>query len=414
MEYKGKVILAYSGGLDTSVAIKWLSDQGYDVVTLTADVGQILDTEEVKEKALKVGAVNAYVMDLRQEFVETMVWPALKANALYQGKYPLNSALSRPIISKYLVWVAEMEGAVAVAHGCTGKGQDQVRIEVCTNALNPGLKVIAPVREWHFSRDAEIDYARENGIPVPVTAESPYSIDGNLWGRSIECGPLEDPWTEPPSDAFALTVDPWEAPEKQEYIEITFKKGIPVAINGTVMDGVTLIAELNKIAGAHGVGRIDMIEDRLVGFKSREVYECPATVCLLQAHQALESMTLTKDVIAAKADLSLKYAELTYTGFWFSPLKKALDAFFDSIQENVSGTVRVRLFKGASVVVGIKAEKSLYVESMATYSEGDAFDHEAAAGFIKIWGLPVKLWKQVHPDEVETKVPELKVVGGTE
>jgi len=414
MEYKGKVILAYSGGLDTSVAIKWLSDQGYDVVTLTADVGQILETEKVKEKALKVGAVNAYVMDLRQEFVETMVWPALKANALYQGKYPLNSALSRPIISKYLVWVAEMEGAVAVAHGCTGKGQDQVRIEVCTNALNPGLKVIAPVREWHFSRDAEIDYARENGIPVPVTAESPYSIDGNLWGRSIECGPLEDPWTEPPSDAFALTVDPWEAPEKQEYIEITFKKGIPVAINGTVMDGVTLIAELNKIAGAHGVGRIDMIEDRLVGFKSREVYECPATVCLLQAHQALESMTLTKDVIAAKADLSLKYAELTYTGFWFSPLKKALDAFFDSIQENVSGTVRVRLFKGASVVVGIKAEKSLYVESMATYSEGDAFDHEAAAGFIKIWGLPVKLWKQVHPDEVETKVPELKVVGGTE
>ncbi|HON34140.1 MAG: argininosuccinate synthase [Thermovirgaceae bacterium] len=411
MEYKGKVILAYSGGLDTSVAIKWLIDQGYDVVTLTADVGQILDMEEVKEKALKVGAVNAYVMDLRQEFVETMVWPALKANALYQGKYPLNSALSRPIIAKYLVWVAKMEGAVAVAHGCTGKGQDQVRIEVCSNALDPDLEVIAPVREWHFSRDAEIDYAKENGIPVPVTAESPYSIDGNLWGRSIECGPLEDPWTEPPSDAFALTVDPWEAPEEQEYIEITFKKGIPVAINGTVMDGVTLIAELNRVAGAHGVGRIDMIEDRLVGFKSREVYECPATVCLLQAHQALESLTLTKDIIAAKADLSLKYAELAYTGFWFSPLKKALDAFFDSIQENVSGTVRVRLFKGASVVVGIKAEKSLYVESMATYSEGDAFDHEAAAGFIKIWGLPVKLWRQVHP-EAEAEAPELKVVGG--
>jgi argininosuccinate synthase len=412
MDYKGKVILAYSGGLDTSVAIKWLSDQGYDVVTLTADVGQILDTEAVKEKALKVGAVNAYVMDLRQEFVETMVWPALKANALYQGKYPLNSALSRPLIVKYLVWVAGMEGAVAVAHGCTGKGQDQVRIEVCSNALDPGLKVIAPVREWHFSRGAEIDYARENGIPVPVTAESPYSIDGNLWGRAIECGPLEDPWTEPPSDAFALTVDPWDAPDEQEYLEITFKKGIPVAINGDEMDGVALIAELNRIAGAHGVGRIDMIEDRLVGFKSREVYECPATVCLLQAHQALESMTLTRDIIAAKADLSAKYAELTYTGFWFSPLKKALDAFFDSIQEHVSGTVRVRLFKGASVVVGIRAEKSLYVETMATYSEGDAFDHEAAAGFIKIWGLPVKLWRQVHP-ELEAKVPELKVVGGS-
>ncbi|MFA5622337.1 MAG: argininosuccinate synthase [Thermovirgaceae bacterium] len=412
MDYKGKVILAYSGGLDTSVAIKWLSDQGYDVVTLTADVGQILDIEEVKEKALKVGAINAYVMDLRQEFVETMVWPALKANALYQGKYPLNSALSRPLIAKYLVWVAGMEGAVAVAHGCTGKGQDQVRIEVCSNALDPDLKVIAPVREWHFSREAEIDYARENGIPVPVTAESPYSIDGNLWGRSIECGPLEDPWTEPPSDAFALTVDPWDAPDEQEYLEITFKKGIPVAINGNEMDGVALIAELNRIAGTHGVGRIDMIEDRLVGFKSREVYECPATVCLLQAHQALESMTLTRDIIAAKADLSAKYAELTYIGFWFSPLKKALDAFFDTIQEHVSGTVRVRLFKGASVVVGIRAEKSLYVETMATYSEGDAFDHEAAAGFIKIWGLPVKLWRQVHP-ESEAKVPELKIVGGS-
>lgn len=412
MDYKGKVILAYSGGLDTSVAIKWLNDQGYDVVTLTADVGQILDTEEVKEKALKIGAVNAYVMDLRQEFVETMVWPALKANALYQGKYPLNSALSRPLIAKYLVWVAGVEGAVAIAHGCTGKGQDQVRIEVCSNALDPDLKVIAPVREWHFSRGAEIDYARENGIPVPVTAESPYSIDGNLWGRAIECGPLENPWTEPPSDAFALTVDPWDAPDEQAYLEITFEKGIPVAINGNEMDGVVLIAELNRIAGAHGVGRIDMIEDRLVGFKSREVYECPATVCLLQAHQALESMTLTRDIIAAKADLSAKYAELTYTGFWFSPLKKALDAFFDTIQEHVSGTVRVRLFKGASVVVGIRAEKSLYVETMATYSEGDAFDHEAAAGFIKIWGLPVKLWRQVHP-ESEAKVPELKIVGGS-
>jgi argininosuccinate synthase len=411
MEYKGKVVLAYSGGLDTSVAIKWLGDQGYDVVTLTADVGQTIDLEGVKEKALKVGAVNAYVMDLRQEFVETMVWPALKANALYQGKYPLNSALSRPLIAKYLAWVADMEGAVAVAHGCTGKGQDQVRIEVCTNALNPDLKVIAPVRDWHFSRDVEIEYAKENNIPVPVTLASPYSIDGNLWGRSIECGPLEDPWTEPPSDAFTMTVDPWEAPDEQEYIEVSFEKGVPFAINGKEMDGVTLIAELNKIAGGHGVGRIDMLEDRLVGFKSREVYECPATVVLLQAHQALESMTLTKDIIAAKAELSLKYAELTYIGYWFSPLKKAFDAFFDSIQEHVTGTVRVRLYKGASVVVGIKAEKSLYVETMATYSEGDAFDHEAASGFIRIWGLPVKLWRQVHP-EVEAKGPELKIVSG--
>ncbi len=410
MEYKGKVILAYSGGLDTSVAVKWLQDQGYDVVTFTADVGQNIDLDQVKMKALAVGAVNAYVMDLRQEFVETMVWPALKSNAMYQGKYPLNSALSRPLIAKYLAWVAEIEGAVAVAHGCTGKGQDQVRIEVCTNALNPDLKVIAPVRDWHFSRDAEIEYARVNNIPVPVTVESPYSIDGNLWGRSIECGPLEDPWTEPPSDAFTMTVDPWEAPENHEYLEISFLEGIPVALNGKEMDGVTLISELNAIAGGHGVGRIDMIEDRLVGFKSREVYECPATVVLLQAHQALESMTLSRDVIAAKADLSLKYAELTYFGYWYSPLRKGLDAFFDSIQENVTGTVRVRLYKGASVVVGLKAEKSLYVDSMATYSEGDAFDHEAAAGFIKIWGLPVKLWRTVHP-EAENIKPELKVVG---
>ncbi|HDQ92847.1 MAG TPA: argininosuccinate synthase, partial [Synergistetes bacterium] len=338
MEYKGKVVLAYSGGLDTSVAVKWLQDQGYDVVTFTADVGQNVDLDQVKMKALSVGAVNAYVMDLRQEFVETMVWPALKSNAMYQGKYPLNSALSRPLIAKYLAWVAEIEGAVAVAHGCTGKGQDQVRIEVCTNALNPDLKVIAPVRDWHFSRDAEIEYARINNIPVPVTVESPYSIDGNLWGRSIECGPLEDPWTEPPGDAFTMTVDPWEAPDTHEYIEISFVEGLPVAMNGLEMDGVTLIAKLNAIAGGHGIGRIDMIEDRLVGFKSREVYECPATVVLLQAHQALESMTLTRDIIAAKADLSLKYAELTYFGYWYSPLKKALDAFFDSIQGHVNGT----------------------------------------------------------------------------
>lgn len=411
MEYKGKVVLAYSGGLDTSVAVKWLQDQGYDVVTFTADVGQNIDLESVKEKALKIGAVNAYVMDLRDEFVETMVWPALKSNAMYEGKYPLNSALSRPLIAKYLTWIAEIEGAVAVAHGCTGKGQDQVRIEVCTNALNPDLKVIAPVRDWHFSRDVEIQYAKDHNIPVPVTLESPYSIDGNLWGRSIECGPLEDPWTEPPSDAFTMTVDPWEAPDKHEYLEITFEEGIPVALNGDSMDGVSLIAELNKIAGGHGVGRIDMIEDRLVGFKSREVYECPATIVLLQAHQALESMTLTKDIISTKADLSLKYAELTYIGYWFSPLRKAFDAFFDSIQANVTGTVRVRLFKGASVVVGVKAAKSLYVDSMATYSEGDAFDHDAAAGFIKIWGLPVKLWRMVHP-ESKSMAPELKIVGG--
>ena len=409
--YKGKVVLAYSGGLDTSVAIKWLQDQGYDVVTFTADVGQNIDLEEVKDKAFKVGAVNAYVMDLKKEFVETMVWPALKANALYEGKYPLNSALSRPLIAKYLAWIAEIEGAVVVAHGCTGKGQDQVRIEVCSKALNPDLEVIAPVRDWHFSRDAEIDYAKTNNIPIPITKESPYSIDSNLWGRSIECGPLEDPWVEPPSDAFTMTVDPWDAPDEPEYVEIGFKNGVPVALNGQEMDGVSLILKLNEIAGKHGVGRIDMIEDRLVGFKSREVYECPATVVLLQAHQAVESMTLPKEVIMWKMDLSLKYAELAYVGYWFSPLREALDAFFDSIQKYVNGIARVRLYKGNAVVVGTKAKESLYQEDLASYSEKDAFDHEAAKGFITIWGLPAVTWKSVHKEKSD-KAAFLKVVGG--
>jgi len=394
--YKGKVVLAYSGGLDTSVAIKWLMDQGYDVVTFTADVGQTVDLEACKERALLIGACNAYVMDLKEEFVHDFVWPALKANAMYQGTYPLTSALSRPLISKYLAKIAEMEGAVAVAHGCTGKGQDQVRIEVCTRALKPDLKVIAPVRDWHFSRDDEIDYAKEHGIPVPVTKKSPYSIDENLWGRSIECGPLEDPWNEPPSDAFTLTVDPWNAPDEVEYVEITFKEGLPVALNGEEMDGVTLIAKLNDIAGKYGVGRIDMIEDRLVGFKSREVYECPAPVVLLQAKKALEKMTLAKDLIATKADLELKYAELAYVGYWFSPLKDALDAFFNQAQKVVNGVVRVRLYKGQSTVVGLKSPNSLYVDDLATYSTGDSFDHSAAVGFINIWGLPVVTWKQVH------------------
>jgi argininosuccinate synthase len=408
--HKGKVVLAYSGGLDTSVAIKWLQEKGYDVVTLTADVGQNIDLDAAKQKALDVGASKAYVMDLKKEFVETMVWPALKANALYEGKYPLNSALSRPLIAKYLALIAKIEGAVAVAHGCTGKGQDQVRIEVCATALNPDLEVIAPVRDWHFSRDAEIEYAKEHDIPVPVTKKSPYSIDANLWGRSIECGPLEDPWTEPPSDAFTMTVDPWNAPDEPEYLEIGFDKGIPVSVNGETMDGVTLIAKINDIAGKHGVGRIDMLEDRLVGFKSREVYECPATVVLLQAHQAVETMTLPKDVLTTKMNLSLQYSELTYVGYWYSPLKNALDAFFDSIQKHVTGVARVRLYKGNVVVAGLKAENSLYADDVATYSDKDAFDHEAAKGFITIWGLPVKTWKSVHSEHI-METPELKVVG---
>ena len=397
MGYKGKIVLAYSGGLDTSVAILWLKEQGYDVVTMTADVGQAVDLQATKEKALKTGACNAYVMDLKEEFVKDFVWPCLKANGMYQGTYPLNSALSRPLISKYLASVAEIEGAIAVAHGCTGKGQDQVRIEVCTNALNPKLACVAPVRDWQFTREAEIDFAAENGIEVPLTKKNPYSIDENMWGRSIECGVLEDPWNEPPSDAFKLTVDPWDAPDKPEYVEITFEKGVPVALDGKALDGVDLILELNKIAGRHGVGRIDMIEDRLVGFKSREVYECPSANTLLKAHKALETLTLSKDLIVTKKELETKYAELAYVGYWFSPLKEALDVFMDHTQQSVSGVVKVRLFKGQAMVVGMKSDSSIYKHNLATYSEGDAFDHKAAVGFIKIWGLPIKTWRQAHP-----------------
>ena len=410
MTYKGKVVLAYSGGLDTCVAVKWLMDQGYDVVTMTADVGQVVDLEAIKDKALKTGAVNAYIMDLREEFVNDFVWPALKANAQYQGTYPLNSALSRPLIAKYLVWVAQMEGAVAVAHGCTGKGQDQVRFEVCVGAIDPELQVLAPVRDWQFSRETEIAYAKENNIEVPTTLESPYSIDENMWGRAIECGVLEDPWTEPPSDCFALTVNPWEAPDEPLYMEIGFEKGLPVSLDGVAMEGMELIAKLNEVAGSYGVGRIDMIEDRLVGFKSREVYECPAAVVLLQAHKALEKLTLAKDVHAAKADMENKYGELAYVGYWYSPLREAYDAFFDKVQEVVSGVARLRLYKGQAVVVGLKSENSLYQDDLSTYTESDTFDHDAAKGFISLWGLPVKTWRQVHPKE-PLAVPSLKAVG---
>jgi argininosuccinate synthase len=404
-EKKGKVVLAYSGGLDTSVAVVWLSEQGYDVVTMTADVGQeIIDLEAAKSKALHSGAVKAYIFDLKKTFVENFVWPSLKANGMYQGTYPLTSALSRPLIAKTLVDIANKEGAVAVAHGCTGKGQDQVRIEVCANALNPKLDVLAPVRDWHFSREAEMEYALKHGIPVKATTASPYSIDENLWGRSIECGLLEDPWNEPPEDAYETTVNPLSAPDSPDHAEITFEKGLPVALNGEKMDGVKLIASLNKLAGKHGVGRIDMIEDRLVGFKSREVYECPAPVALIAAHRALETLTLDKRVLAAKKELEIKFGELTYEGYWYSPLKKCIEAFVNETQQYVNGTVKVRLFKGQAVVRGMKAAKSIYRHDLATYSEGDAFDHSAAVGFIKIWGLPIKTWTTTFPSQEKAEI----------
>lgn len=409
MSNKGKVVLAYSGGLDTSVAVLWLQEQGYEVITFTADVGQSIDLEAVKNKALNVGATKAYVMDLREEFLNDFIWPSLKANALYQGTYPLNSAYSRPLIAKKLAMIAKKEGAVAVAHGCTGKGQDQVRIEVCTNALDANLKVLAPVRDWHFTREAEMEYAVEHGVPVKATADSPYSIDENMWGRSIECGMLEDPWNEPPSDAFTLTVDACEAPDEGEYVEIGFEKGVPVSLNGEQIDGVLMVKKLNEIGGKHGVGRIDMIEDRLVGFKSREVYECPAATILISAHKALETLTLPKALRNVKNDLEKQYAELTYVGYWFSPLKEAIDAFVETTQEHVTGVVKVKLYKGSAVVAGMKSAKSIYDLGLATYSEGDAFDHNAAVGFIKIWGLPIKNWRQKHPQEDDLKLPGLEI-----
>ena len=403
---KGKVVLAYSGGLDTSVAVVWLSEQGYDVVTMTADVGQeVIDLEAAKSKALHSGAVKAYIFDLKKTFVDNFVWPSLKANGMYQGTYPLTSALSRPLIAKTLVDIANKEGAVAVAHGCTGKGQDQVRIEVCATALNPKLEVLAPVRDWHFTREAEMEYAVKHGIPVKATTASPYSIDENLWGRSIECGLLEDPWNEPPEDAYELTVNPLTAPDTPEYVEILFEKGLPVALNGEKMDGPALIAALNTLAGKHGVGRVDMVEDRLVGFKSREVYECPAPITLINAHRALETLTLDKRVMAAKKELEIKFGELTYEGYWFSPLKECINAFINETQQYVNGTVKVRLFKGQAVVRGMKAGKSIYRHDLATYSEGDAFDHSAAVGFIKIWGLPIKTWTSTFPSQDKTELP---------
>lgn len=400
-ESKGKVVLAYSGGLDTSVMIPWLKDKGYEVVTMTADVGQQADDlKATNEKAIKVGAVSAHLLDLRLEMIEKYIWPGLKANAMYEGTYPLCSAYSRPLIAAALIHIAQKEGAVAIAHGCTGKGQDQVRVEVCANALDPSITVLAPVRDWEMkTREEEIEYAERKGVPLPISKKSPYSIDDNLWGRSCECGVIEDPWAKPPKDAYALTVDPIDAPNDPTVVEITFERGIPVALDGKDLGAIELIGKLNELAGKNGVGRVDMIENRLVGFKSRETYECPAAVSLLTAHKALEKMTLAKDVTRFKAGVDTRFAELLYEGHWFSPLMDALMAFIDKTQEVVSGVVRLRLHKGSAVVEGIKSDNALYRHDIATYSSGDTFDQSASAGFIKLWGLPVKTWFQAHKPE---------------
>ncbi len=395
-----KVVLAYSGGLDTSVAIKWLGDQGYSVVACCLDVGEGKDLKFIQEKALKVGAVQSYVLDVKEEFANEYALAALQAHALYEGKYPLVSALSRPLIAKKLVEVAEKEGAAAVAHGCTGKGNDQVRFEVSIQALNPDLKVLAPVREWKWSREEEIQYAKENNIPIPINLDSPFSIDQNLWGRSNECGILEDPWAAPPEEAYDLTTSLEYTPDTPDIVEIEFSKGVPVSLNGKSYPFSELILELNIIAGKHGVGRIDHVENRLVGIKSREVYECPGAMTLIKAHKELEDLTLVKELAHFKPVIEKKLTELIYEGLWFSPLKNALTAFLEETQKHVTGTVRVKLFKGHSIVEGRKSPYSLYDEKLATYTSEDEFDHNAAVGFIQLWGLPTKVQSIVQNKKV--------------
>ncbi|MCM3162835.1 argininosuccinate synthase [Metabacillus litoralis] len=386
-----KVVLAYSGGLDTSVAVKWLQEQGYAVVAVCLDVGEGKDTAFVQQKALQVGAVESYMIDAKEEFANDFALVALQAHTLYEGKYPLVSALSRPLIAKKLVEIAEKENAIAIAHGCTGKGNDQVRFEVSIKALNPDLEVLAPVREWGWSREEEIEYASKHGIPIPINLDSPYSIDQNLWGRSNECGILEDPWAAPPEGAYDLTTPIEKTPDQPEMIEIQFEQGVPVKINDKAYPLHELILELNQIAGKHGVGRIDHVENRLVGIKSREVYECPGAMTLIKAHKELEDLTLVKEVAHFKPVIEQKLAELIYNGLWFSPLKSALHAFLKETQTYVTGTVRVKLFKGHAIVEGRKSDYSLYDEKLATYTKDDAFDHNAAIGFIELFGLPTKV-----------------------
>lgn len=397
-----KVVLAYSGGLDTSVAIKWLQDQGYDVVACCLDVGEGKDLNFIQQKALSVGAVQSYVIDAKEEFAQDFALVSLQAHTMYEGKYPLVSALSRPLIAKKLVEVAEKENAVAVAHGCTGKGNDQVRFEVSIQSLNPNLQVLAPVREWGWSREEEIEYAKEKNIPIPINLDSPFSIDQNLWGRANECGVLEDPWAAPPEEAYELTSSLENAPDTADIIEIEFKEGVPVSIDGISYKLSDLILELNKLAGKHGVGRIDHVENRLVGIKSREVYECPAALTLIKAHKELEDITLVKEVAHFKPVIEKKLTEVIYEGLWFSPITKALQAFLKETQKNVTGTVRVKLFKGHSIIEGRKSPNSLYDEKLATYTSDDEFDHTAAVGFIKLWGLPTKVQSIVENNKKVT------------
>lgn len=388
-----KVVLAYSGGLDTSVIIRWLIENyKCEVIAFIADLGQGEDLKPISQKALKTGATAAIVKDLREEFVQDFVIPAIKANLLYEDKYPLATSLGRPLIAKWLIEIARQEKADAIAHGCTGKGNDQVRFELTAFALAPEIKTLAPVREWELkTREEEIEYARKHNIPVPVTKKKPYSIDRNLYGISIECGVLEDPWVEPPEDAYLITQPVHKTPQKPAEITIGFEAGVPVSLNGKKTSTLKIIQELNKLGGQYGVGRIDMVENRLVGIKSREVYEAPAAVILITAHKELESITLDRETMHFKEMILLRYAELVYYGQWYTTLRSALSAFVDETQKYVTGEVRVKLYKGTCVPIGRRSPYSLYQKSLATYDVGDLYDHSAAAGFIKLFGLPMKV-----------------------
>jgi argininosuccinate synthase len=395
---KERIVVAYSGGLDTSVMVRWLIDKmGAEIITFTGDLGYSRELNGVKEKALSTGALRAYVSDLKKEFVEQYVFPALKAGALYEKTYPMATSLGRPLLAQKLVEVARKENATMVAHGCTGKGNDQVRFEVSVAALAPDLKIIAPLRSWEFkSREEEMAYAEKHGIPVTVKGKNLYSIDDNIWGTAVECGVLEDPMVEPPADAYQRTVSPEEAPDKAAYVEIEFAAGIPVAVNGKAMESVALVQALSDIGGAHAIGRIDLVENRLVGIKSREIYEAPAATILHFAHTELERLTLDKSVFHMKNQLAAEYANLVYNGLWFTPLREALDAFFNETQKHVNGLVKLKLYKGNVIISGRQSIHSLYNAKLATYTEEDSFDHKASEGFIKIYGLPVKTYHQVE------------------
>ncbi|WP_247934041.1 argininosuccinate synthase [Streptococcus gordonii] len=397
---KEKVILAYSGGLDTSVAITWLN-KDYDVIAVCMDVGEGNDLDFIHDKALKVGAIESHVIDVKDEFAEDYVLVALQGHTFYEQKYPLVSALSRPLISKKLVEIAHKTGATTIAHGCTGKGNDQVRFEVAIASLDPKLKVIAPVREWKWSREEEINYAKANGVPIPAALDSPYSVDQNLWGRANECGVLENPWNEAPEDAYDLTVAPEAAPDSPAYVNIDFEAGVPVALDGKKMKLADLILELNDLAGQHGVGRIDHVENRLVGIKSREIYECPGAVTLLAAHKEIEDLTLVRELAHFKPIIENELSNLIYNGLWFNPATEALIAYLKSTQQVVNGTAKVKLYKGSVTVVARKSDNSLYDENLATYTSADTFDQDAAIGFIKLWGLPSKVHAEVqaHKDK---------------